>query len=168
MCYAVSLGSPKAAGDLLKPLFEPGLAETVQNVIEVSRISPSSLKHTSGKFQVHVHPLKLGKRYPGSDGGLPFPILRDPRCEVAAGYRIAVTASQQFWAAYRALGCTNSAKNGSNRWVLPIPATYLLDSTGLVVFSYLDADYATRLESSEIIVALSHLRTPSITARDNR
>jgi peroxiredoxin len=84
--------------------------------------------------------------------------LQDPESEIGARYRIAFTVPQQFRAAYRALGFANSAKNGSNGWVLPIPATYLLDSTGLVVFSYLDADYATRLEPNEIIVALSHLQ----------
>ena len=42
--------------------------------------------------------------------------------------------------------------------MLPIPATYVLDSTGLDVLAYLDADYTTRLEPPEIIVALTHLR----------
>jgi len=52
--------------------------------------------------------------------------------------------------------------------MLPIPATYVLDSTGLVVLSYLDADYTTRLEPTEIIVALTHLRAASIPTRNNR
>jgi peroxiredoxin len=41
--------------------------------------------------------------------------------------------------------------------MLPIPATYVLDSTGLVVLSYLDADYTTRREPTEIVAALTHL-----------
>ena len=60
------------------------------------------------------------------------------------------------------------AKTGSKGWVLPIPATYVLDSTGLVVLSYLDADYTTRLEPAEIIVALTHLRAANIPDRNNR
>jgi hypothetical protein len=47
----------------------------------------------------------------------------------------------------------------TGKWNLEaIPATYVLDSTGLIVLSYLDADYTTRLETNEIIVALTHLR----------
>ena len=42
--------------------------------------------------------------------------------------------------------------------MLPIPATYVVDRTGLVVLSYFDADHTTRLEPTEIIVALSILR----------
>jgi hypothetical protein len=46
-------------------------------------------------------------------------------------------------ASYLALGHPNPAKTRSKGWMLPIPATYVLNSTGLVVLSYLDADYTT-------------------------
>jgi peroxiredoxin len=101
------------------------------------------------------------------DGEPLFPLLRDPGCNIAARYRIAFTV-QQFRTAYLALGYPVSARTGSKDWVLPIPATYVLDSTGLIVLSYLDADYTTRLEPGEIIVALSHLRRPNIPDRNNR
>jgi peroxiredoxin len=102
------------------------------------------------------------------DGEPPFPLLRDTGCNIAARYRIAFTVPQQFRAAYLALGYPVSARTGSKDWVLPIPATYVLDSTGLVVLSYLDADYTTRLEPAEIIVTLTHLRRANIPDRNNR
>src|SRR5215472_2257884 len=104
----------------------------------------------------------------GSESEPPFPILQDPACEIAVRYRIAFTVAQQFRAAYLALGYLNSTKTGSKSWVLPIPATHVLDRTGLIVLSYLDADYTTRLEPTEIIVALTHLRAASIPGRNNR
>jgi peroxiredoxin len=102
----------------------------------------------------------------GSGYEPPFPILRDPGCKIASRYRIAFTIPHQFRAAYRELGYSNSTK--AKGWLLSIPATYVLDSSGLVVLSYLDADYTTRLEPTEIIVALSHLRRANIPARNNR
>jgi peroxiredoxin len=42
--------------------------------------------------------------------------------------------------------------------VLPLPATYIIDRNGIVVLSYMDADYTTRLEPTEIAVALAYLR----------
>jgi len=105
---------------------------------------------------------------PGSDGEPPFPVLQDPSCTFAARYRIAFTIPQQFRAAYLALGYPNPAETGSKGWMLPIPATYVLDSTGRVVLSYLDAEYTTRLEPTEIIVALTHLRRVGIPGRNNR
>jgi len=104
----------------------------------------------------------------GRDGKASFPILSDPGCKVASRYRIAFAVAERYRAAYLALGYANPAKTGSKGWILPIPATYVLDSTGLVVLSYLDADYTTRLEPTEIIVALTHLRAASIPARNNR
>ena len=101
-------------------------------------------------------------------GGPPFPVLQDPGCKVAARYRIAFTLPEQFRAAYLALGHPNPAKTGSKGWALPVPAIYVLDSTGLIVLSYLDADYTTRLEPTEIIVALTHLRARAIPPENNR
>ena len=103
-----------------------------------------------------------------SDGEPPFPVLQDAACEIAARYRIAFPIPQQFRAAYLALGYPHSTKAGAKAWILPIPATYVLDRTGLVVLSYLDPDYTTRLEPTEIIVALTHLHAESIPDRNNR
>jgi hypothetical protein len=50
----------------------------------------------------------------------------------------------KFRGAYLALGYPNPGKIGSKGWVTLIPAAYVLNSTGLVVLSYLDADYTTR------------------------
>jgi peroxiredoxin len=91
----------------------------------------------------------------GTDG-CSFPLLRDWGCRIAARYRIAFRVPRQFRTAYRALGYTG-AKTGSDRWVFPLPATYVIDRNGLVALSYVDADYATRLEPVEILAALAHL-----------
>ena len=87
-----------------------------------------------------------------------FPILKDPRCRIAARYRIAFTVAPQFRPAYLALGYPERVKNGRNGWWLPLPATYVIDRNGIVVLSYVDAHYTTRLEPTEIVVALAHLR----------
>ena len=48
----------------LKSLFEAGLAQPVQKVINVSRIGPIPPEHAGGIFEVRVHSLELGKRRP--------------------------------------------------------------------------------------------------------
>ena len=112
-----------------------------------------------GATLVALSPQDLGQSFcPGSDGAPPFPILKDFGCDIAVRYRIAFTVPRQFRGAYLAIGYPNPGKIGSKGWVAPIPATYVLNSTGLVVLSYLDADHTTRLEPTEIVVALTHLR----------
>jgi peroxiredoxin len=87
-----------------------------------------------------------------------FPILKDPGCRIAARYRIAFTVAPQFRPAYLALGYPERLKKGPDPWWLPLPTTYIIDRNGIVVLSYVDADCTTRLEPTEIVVALAHLR----------
>jgi GST-like protein len=46
---------------------------------------------------------------------------------------------------------------GKQSALLPISATYVIDRSGRIVFSYLDADFMTRLEPTEILVVLRRL-----------
>ena len=96
---------------------------------------------------------------PDPDSALGFPILEDRGCRIAARYRIAFAVAPPFRPAYRALGYPERSKGARDRWVLPLPATYIIGQNGIVAFSYVDADYTTRLEPSEIAVAAMHLRT---------
>jgi peroxiredoxin len=122
-----------------------------------------------GATLVALSPQARDNSSPRGGAGKPsFPILSDPGCKVASRYRIAFAVPERYQAAYLALGHPNPAETGSKGWMLPIPATYILDSTGLVVLSYLDGDYTTRLEPTEIIVALTHLRAATIPNRNNR
>jgi peroxiredoxin len=99
---------------------------------------------------------------PNADACSSFPILTDPGCRIAARYRIAFTVAPQFRPAYLALGYPERLKKSPDCWVLPLPATYIIDRNGIVALSYLDADYTTRLEPTEIIAALTHLRAAGI------
>jgi peroxiredoxin len=73
-------------------------------------------------------------------------------------HRIDFTVAPQFRPAYLALGYPEGLRKGPDRWVLPLPATYIIDRNGIVVLSYVDADYTTRLAPAEIVAALAHLR----------
>jgi peroxiredoxin len=95
---------------------------------------------------------------PNAESYSSFLILTDPGCRIAARYRIAFTVAPQFRPAYLALGYPERSEKGPDRWVLPLPVMYIIDRNGIVVLSYVDADYTTRVEPTEIAVALAHLR----------
>jgi peroxiredoxin len=44
--------------------------------------------------------------------------------------------------------------NGDESWELPIPATYILDSDGTVLYASADEDYTERPEPDHIVAAL--------------
>ena len=90
-----------------------------------------------------------------------FPILSDRDGKVALRCRIAFTVPQQYRAAYRELGLPKPMTVGPNAWRVPIPATYVIDTSGRIVLSYLDPDHTTRLEPAEIIRALDRLQAGS-------
>ena len=95
---------------------------------------------------------------PSADSYSSFPILKDPGCRIAARCRIAFTVAPQFRPAYLALGYPERLAKGPDRWVLPLAATYIIEQNGIVALSYLDTDHTTRLEPTEIAVALAQLR----------
>ena len=138
--------------------FDSSQTSSVVN-IDRDRVEELPIPNRNYLSFVALSPQARAKSSPaGSGGEPPFPVMQDPGCGIAARYRIAYAVPERFRAAYLELGYPNPAKTRSKGWILPIPATYVLDSTGFVVLSYLDADYTTRLEPTEIIVALTHLR----------
>jgi peroxiredoxin len=47
---------------------------------------------------------------------------------------------------------------GNDSWFLPVPATYVVDSKGVIVFAYTNPDFRYRLEPSEVLNVLRLLK----------
>lgn len=58
---------------------------------------------------------------------------------------------------YSRLGHALPDKNGDDSWILPIPATYVIDKDGIVALAFVDVDYRNRLEPAEIVATLKTL-----------
>ena len=86
----------------------------------------------------------------------PFPLLFDAGAKLARRCRIAFAVSDELRAIYTAAG-RRPPPDGHDNWLLPLPATYVVDWTGEVAFSFVDTDYTSRLEPSDIIRILAHL-----------
>ena len=50
-----------------------------------------------------------------------------------------------------------SEYNGPDRYLLPVPGTYVLDSRGRVRAAFADTDYTRRTEPADILAALKQL-----------
>ena len=92
---------------------------------------------------------------------LPFPLLKDTHCKVGRRYGLTFLIPPEKRPVFTALGHPSVADGPSGDWLLPIPATYVIDTTGRIVLSYLDTDYRTRFEPAEIVLALRHFRERS-------
>jgi peroxiredoxin len=52
------------------------------------------------------------------------------------------------------MGHSPPAFNGTDDWTLPIPATFVLDSYGVVRYRFAEPDYARGVEPADILAAL--------------
>ena len=53
-----------------------------------------------------------------------------------------------------------AAAQGGSGWVLPVPATYVVDPAGVVRLAFVDTNYRNRLEPKAVLAALDSLGRP--------
>ena len=59
---------------------------------------------------------------------------------------------------YQELGYNIPSYNGDQRWELPIPATYLVETTGKIALAHINFDCRKRLDPTAIIAVLSAIQ----------
>jgi len=85
---------------------------------------------------------------------LPFPLLRDEGAAVAAGFGAAYSVPDYMQGYYRSILVNIPYINGEQSWRLPVPATFMLDRSGVVRWSQGHADFRVRPEPAEVLKAL--------------
>jgi peroxiredoxin len=88
---------------------------------------------------------------------LAFPVLSDAGSATARAFGIAYDLAAELRPIYARFGHALPDKNGDESWVLPIPATYVIDRDGTIPLAFVDVDYRNRLEPAEILTALQSL-----------
>ena len=89
---------------------------------------------------------------------LKFLVLSDQDAKVATEYGVAWEVPEFLMEHMRVDRNLDLEKiNNGNRNILPIPATFVLNSHGVVTWSYVNVDYRTRSEPDEIIEALKNI-----------
>ena len=98
---------------------------------------------------------------------LAFAVLSDVGSATARAYGIAFDLAEELRPIYARFGHALPEKNGDESWLLPIPATYVIDRDGTIALAFLDVDYRNRLEPAEILAALEALtREPGCSLRN--
>lgn len=88
---------------------------------------------------------------------LTFPVLSDPGSRVAQSFGLAFDLAEELRPIYTRFGHALPDTNGDGRWVLPIPATYVIERDAKIELAFLDPDYRSRLEPAEALRALRTL-----------
>jgi peroxiredoxin len=85
--------------------------------------------------------------------GLPFPVLTDLGCAVAAQFGLAYTIPAYHRDYYRSILVNIPFVNGDDSWRLILPATYVISPAGRVVHAQAHADFRVRPEPEEVMAA---------------
>ena len=85
---------------------------------------------------------------------LRFPLLSDAGNHVSRQFALTYCVPEEQAAVYRRAFVNLPFVNGDESWELPIPATYIIDPDGSVVFASANEDYMERCEPEDILRAL--------------
>jgi peroxiredoxin len=86
---------------------------------------------------------------------LSFPLLSDAGNKVARQFGLVYRVPPQQEAVYRRAFVNLPFTNGDDSWELPIPATFIIDRDGTILFASANEDYTERPEPLEVIRLLS-------------
>lgn len=90
---------------------------------------------------------------------LEFEVLSDIGNKTARQYGLLFTVYEEMRPLYLKWGLDVPASNGDDSWELPVPATYVIDRSGVVAAAHVDKDYTKRMEPDEVLATLQALRT---------
>ncbi len=131
---------------------------------------PFCTKHTQELIKIYPRLKELGAGLVGISPDNPksssenvtknlisFPILSDPDVAAAKAFGLAFMVDDQTLEKYKGYGIDLERASGRDHHALPIPAVYIVDKAGKIVFAHRDADYCQRLDSKTIVAEVTKL-----------
>src|ERR1700689_480415 len=85
---------------------------------------------------------------------LRFPLLSDASNKIARKFGLTYRVPGLQEAVFRRAFVNLPFTNGDESWELPIPATYIIDHDGTVLYAAADEDYTERPEPADIVAAV--------------
>jgi peroxiredoxin len=86
-----------------------------------------------------------------------FEVLSDVDCGVGLAAGIIFRMPKPYRARMEAAGIYLPERHGNAAWFVPVPATFIVTSDGLIAWRFVDADHTHRAEPADIIKALHSL-----------
>ena len=88
---------------------------------------------------------------------LSFDLLSDKNCQIARDYGIVFEVSDPLKQLYTELGHPLPDYNGTEDWLLPVPAIFIIDRQQQIALAHIDVDYHKRYEPTDAIAILLSL-----------
>ncbi len=88
---------------------------------------------------------------------LSFDVLSDSGSQVSRDYGVVFEIPDPLKLLYTELGHALPDYNGTEDWLLPVPATFIIDRRHHIALAHLDVDYTKRYEPADAIAILLSL-----------
>jgi peroxiredoxin len=89
-----------------------------------------------------------------SDAKAPFPVLADMDNGYAMSLGLAIYVGDELKDMMARSGWDPSVSQGTDNWMLPIPATFVIGTDGIVQARFVDPDYRVRMAIEDMVAAL--------------
>jgi peroxiredoxin len=110
---------------------------------ELVGISPDDAEHSQENVETN---------------SIPFSILSDADVAAAKAFGLAFQVDDATVQRYKGFGIDLEAASGFQHHALPIPAVYIVDKSGKIVFAHSDPNYRQRLDTDRILAELKKLQ----------
>lgn len=105
-------------------------------------MSPELYKYTKDSVEKHK---------------ISYPVYTDLSNKAADKFGLVFELPPKFRDIYKVLNIHLDILNGEPSWTLPVPATFIISKQGIVVSTYINADYTSRMEPEDILKVLDTL-----------
>ena len=95
-------------------------------------------------------PENLASALHGDAEGLDYTLLSDARLSAAKAFGLAFRVSDDYYQQAKEYGLDLEEASGETHHALPIPAAYLIDTSGTIRFAHTNPDYTVRLSAEEL------------------
>jgi peroxiredoxin len=89
-----------------------------------------------------------------SDAKAPFPVLTDVDNGYAMSLGLAIYVGDEMKRMMVSSGWDPSVSQGTDNWMLPIPATFIVGTDGIIHARFVDPDYRMRMAIEDMLAAL--------------
>ena len=138
LCFIRGRWCPFCVGQMeAMNLIQPQIEESGADLVA---ISPQTVKQSF--FMHDQHRLR-------------FPLLSDAGNKVARQFRLTYRVPTEQEVVFHRAFVNLPFANGDDSWELPIPATYILERDGTVLYASANEDYTERPEPADIVGALT-------------
>lgn len=83
--------------------------------------------------------------------GITFPLLSDSAMSVINAYRLGYELSAELDGLYKGFGNDLAQRNRQNTAQLPVPASYVVDTDGMVRYAFIEEDHTQRAEPADLL-----------------